>query len=169
MSNLKNLWNEMVNQFHGPFSILVYKLKFIWFHKCFVLDLFLNFILCRCKLFFVRIKTQPKLILSFSPLLPIYIELKRQILVFSIGIFIIFVTCLVFISRTFHQNQKEDTDKWIGELEPKNPMNQPDHFEIQHPKSPFLQNQRVLATSDVYKRILTDFNETDHSKPRALP
>ena len=25
MSNLKNLWNEMVNQFHGPFSILVYK------------------------------------------------------------------------------------------------------------------------------------------------
>lgn len=99
----------------------------------------------------------------------ISIELKRQILVFSIGIFIIFVTCLVFISRNFHQNQKEDTDKWIGELEPKNPMNQPDHFEIQHPKLPFLQNQRVLATSDVYKRILTDFNETDHSKPRALP
>ena len=117
----------------------------------------------------VRIKKQPNLILSFSPLLPIYIELKRQILVFSIGIFIIFVTCLVFISRNFHQNQKEDTDKWIGELEPKNPMNQPDHFEIQHPKLPFLQNQRVLATSDVYKRILTDFNETDHSKPRALP
>lgn len=89
----------------------------------------------------------------------ISIELKRQILVFSIGIFIIFVTCLVFISRNFHQNQKEDTDKWIGELEPKNPMNQPDHFEPQHPKS----------TSDVHRRIIEKFNQTDHSQPRVLP
>ena len=78
---------------------------------------------------------------------------------FSIGIFIIFVTCLVFISRNFHQNQKEDTDKWIGELEPKNPMNQPDHFD-QHPKS----------TSDVHRRINMEyFNQTDHSQPRVLP
>ena len=81
---------------------------------------------------------------------------------FSIGIFIIFVTCLVFISRNFQQNQKEDTDKWIGELEPKNPMNQPDHFEIQHPKSKF--------TSDVYTRLNKEYyNETDHLQPRVLP